>query len=104
MRGTSLPLSRPRRLITDLMHFATAVPTIPVQRRMDLATVAAARRGCPDRPPWAAIFAKAFSLVAAEVPPLRRAYCTIPWPRLYEYPVSVASVAIEGDYHGERVV
>jgi hypothetical protein len=104
MRGTSIPLSRPRRLITDLMHFAAAVPTIPVQRRMGLAAVAAARRDCPDRPPWAAVFAKAFALVAAEVPGLRRAYCKFPRPHLYEYPASVANVAIEGDYRGERAV
>jgi hypothetical protein len=104
MRGTMLSLSRPRRLITDLMHFAAAVPTIPVQRRMNLAAIAAARRSCIDRPPWAAIFAKAFAVVAAEVPGFRRAYCKFPWPHLYEYPASVASVAIEGDYQGERAV
>jgi hypothetical protein len=86
------------------MHFAASVPTIPVQRRMSLATIAAVRRACADRPPWAAIFAKGFALVAAEFRDLRRAYCTLPWPHLYEYPASVACVAIEGDYHGERVV
>jgi hypothetical protein len=104
MRGTRIPLSRPRRVIIDLMHFAAAVPTIPVQRRMNLGPVAAARRRCADRPPWAAIFAKAFALVAADVPGLRRAYCKFPSPHLYEYPASVASVAIEGDYHGEQAV
>jgi hypothetical protein len=86
------------------MHFAAAVPTIPVQRRISLGAVAAARRACPARPPWSAIFAKAYAQVAAEVPALRRAYCKFPWPRLYEYPASVACVAVEGDHHGERTV
>ena len=44
MRGLVVPLSRPRRLICDLLHFAAGVPTVPVQRRMKLAPVVAARR------------------------------------------------------------
>lgn len=104
MRGRSIPLSRPRRLVGDLLHFAAGVPTIPVQRRMDLGAVAAARARCPARPPWAAVFAKGFALVAAEVPELRRAYLKLPWPHLYEYPASVASVAVEREYRGERTV
>jgi hypothetical protein len=104
MRGKILRLSRPRRLITDLMHFASGVPTVPVQRRMNLAAVVAARGGCPERPPWPAVFAKAFALVAAELPELRRAYCKFPRPHLYEYPASVACVAVEREYRGERAV
>jgi hypothetical protein len=104
VRGKRLSLTLPRRLIGDLMHFAAGVPTVPVQRRMDLAAVAAARAACPDRPPWPAVFAKGFSLVAAEFPELRRAYCNLPWPHLYEYPVSVVCFAIEREYRGERAV
>src|SRR6476619_1593447 len=104
MRGRWVSLSRPRRLIGDLMHFASGVPSIPVQRRMDLAAVAAARATCPERPPWPALFAKAFALVAVRFPECRRAYCKFPWPHLYEYPVSVASVAVEKDVAGEPAV
>ena len=104
MRGRAIPLSRPRRLINDLMHFSTGVPTVPVQRRMHLAAVVAAREASPDRPPWTAIFVKAFALVAEEFPELRRAYCKFPRPHLYEYPASVANVAVEREYHGERAV
>lgn len=104
MRDKRLSLSRPRRLIGDLMHFAAQVPSVPVQRRMSLAAVADARLKCPDRPPWPAIFAKGFALVASEVPELRRAYGKLPWPHLYECSASVANVAIERDYQGERWV
>jgi hypothetical protein len=104
MRGRAIPLSIPRRLIGDLMHFAAGVPSVPVQRRMDLSAVVAARRSCPERPPWTAIFTKAFAIVAAEFPPLRRAYCKFPWPHLYEYPSSIASIAVEREYRGEPVV
>lgn len=104
MRGVVVPLSRPRRLICDLLHFASGVPTVPVQRRMRLAPVVAARRALAARPPWTAVFAKGLALVAAEFPELRRAYCKFPWPHLYEYPVSVAAVTVERDYRGERAV
>jgi hypothetical protein len=104
MRGRAVPLSRPRRLICDLMHFAAGVPTVPVQRTMNLAPVVAARRSCSDRPPWTALFAKAFALVAADVPALRQAYCKFPWPHLYEYPHSVASIAVERDVDGSPAI
>ena len=38
------------------------------------------------------------------MPELHRAYCKFPWPRLYEYPGSVAAVAIERDFEGEKAV
>lgn len=105
MRGRMIPLSPPRRFIGDLMHFAAGVPTVPVQRRMHLAEVVAARAAITsDRPSWPAIFVKAYARVAAEVPALRRAYVKLPWPHLYEYPASVASVAVERDYRGEPAV
>jgi hypothetical protein len=104
MRGRAIPLSRPRRIVTDLMYFAAGVPTVPVQRRVDLSGVAAARASWPDRPPWTAIFLKAYALTAREFPALRRAYCKFPWPHLYEYPRSVGTLAFEREYEGEKVV
>ena len=104
MRGRALALSRPRRLVADLMYFAAGVPTVPVQRRMGLAPVVAARNATPDRPSWTAIFTRAYALVAAEVPDLRRAYVKFPWHHLYEYPASTAYVTVERDYRGEKAV
>jgi hypothetical protein len=104
MRGRTVPLSVPRRLVCDLMYFARGVPSIPVQRRVALAPVVAARAAAADRPPWTAIFAKAFARVAAEVPELRRAYCKFPWPHLCEYPRSVAGVVVERDCGGEKAL
>lgn len=101
MRGRAIPLSKPRRTVIDLLYFAKALPTVPVQRRMDLGAIVAARTACCNRPQWTAIFAKAYALVAREFPELRRAYVKFPWPHFYEYPVSVASIVIERDYQGE---
>jgi pyruvate/2-oxoglutarate dehydrogenase complex dihydrolipoamide acyltransferase (E2) component len=104
MRGRAIPLSRPRRMVADLMYFAAGVPTVPVQRRMNLAPLVAARNAAADRPAWTAIFTKAYALVAADVPELRRAYVKFPWAHLYEYPASAAYVTVERDYGGEKAV
>ena len=104
MRGRRISLSRPRRFLVDMLHFAARIPTIPVQRRMALAEVAAARENALDRPCWPAVFLKAYSQVADDFPPLRRAYVGLPWPHLREYPTTVASVAFEREYQGEPCV
>src|SRR5262249_43972519 len=63
--GRSLSLSVARRLICDLMHCSRHVPLIPMERRMRLAEVAAARLTAHPRPSWCAIVLKAYSFVAA---------------------------------------
>lgn len=103
-RGRSLPLSLPRRLVGDLLHFARKVPSVPVQRRINVAALRDARARAADRPGWCAIFLKGYALVAARMPELRRAYLGWPWPRLYEHPANVASVAVARDYRGEPAV
>jgi hypothetical protein len=95
VRGRWLALTPARRLICDLMHFARKVPTVPVERRMALGAVAAARQRAMPRPSWCAVFTKALAFVAAGRPELRRAYLGFPWAHLYEHPFSVASIAFE---------
>jgi hypothetical protein len=104
MRGRAVPLSRPRRLVGDLMHFSIGVPRVTVQRRMDLSPLAEARRGLGERPPWTAIFVKGYALLAQETVEFRRAYVKLPWPHLYEYPESVAAITHERDFEGEKAV
>src|SRR5262245_40524511 len=102
--GRSIPLSLPRRLICDYLHFARQVPSVPVQRTLRLAEVAEARQAADPRPSWAAVFTKAYAFVCAAYPALRRAYLSFPWPQLYEHPVAVASVAVERPFGGEDAV
>jgi hypothetical protein len=104
MRGRSIALSRPRRFVIDLIHFARKVPSLPVQKRMQLAAVAAARKNCRERPQWSAIFIKAYAMVAQEMPILRRAYIKVPWPRLYEYSSVSANLIFEREYQGDHGV
>jgi hypothetical protein len=104
MRGRRVRLSTMRRFVGDLVRAARSIPSIPVQRRIQVGAVVAARSLCRERPPWPVIFMKAFAQVAAATPELRRAYVKFPSPHLYEYPISVASIAVERDYQGEKVV
>jgi hypothetical protein len=93
--GRTIPLSLPRRFIGDVVHFAQRVPTVPVQRNMNIAPVVAARRAAGPAPSWCAIFTKAYAFVAASRPELRRAYLSFPRPHLYEHPINNASIAVE---------
>jgi hypothetical protein len=104
MTGRTIALSAPRRFIVDLLHFARKVPSVPVQRRMKLEAVARARQAALPRPSWVSIFAKAFGLVAARWPELRRSYLGFPVPRLYEHSVSIAAIAVERRFGDDTAV
>jgi hypothetical protein len=100
----SIPLSLPRRLICDYLHFARQIPSVPVQRRMHLGEVLAARSATRLRPSWCAIFTKAYGFVTAAQPLFRRAYLSFPTPHFYEHPINVASIAIERKFGDEDAV
>jgi hypothetical protein len=103
-RALTLPLSLPRKVVCDLLHFAHRIPTVPVQRTIQVGELRRARRHLCRRPGWCALFTKAYALVARDFPELRRAYLSYPVPRLYQHPVSIASVAVEREYQGEHGV
>jgi hypothetical protein len=104
MRGRRISLSPPRRIITDLMRIAATVPSVPVERLMDLSALIATRTNLRERPPWVGIFAKAYALTAQEFPELRRTFVKWPWSYLYEYQASVAAVTIERQHEGQSFV
>ena len=103
-KGKDLPLTPGRRLVAELMHHAHKVPSIPLARPCDVAALAAARRQSSPAVSWMAIFLKAYSLAARDVPELRRAWIPFPYARLYEHPSSEAAVLIEREYGGESIV
>lgn len=100
-RGHWVGLSLPRKFVCDLLYFAKKVPSVPTQRRMKLGRLVAARARLPQRPSWCAIFLKAFAIVAAERPELRRSYMPLLWPHLYEHPINVGNFSLERQYRGE---
>jgi hypothetical protein len=94
MRGTVRKITLPRRLVADLMHASIRVPFVSLARPLHIRPLLEARAQATERPGWAAIFAKAFALVAKEQPVLRTLYVKWPVPAFYELPRSVAMVAI----------
>lgn len=101
LKGSHLSITGPRRFIIDLVHFARQVPSTPVSRTLNVAALRGPRTEHPSRPSWAVLFMKAYALVGAEHPPLRRALLQFPWPRLYEHPWMNCALAIERTHDGE---
>jgi len=93
-----------RRLVADLMQFAAAVPSVTIERQMDLSLLVAARQACTPSPTWSAIFMKAYAIVSARMPELRTSYMKFPWPKFYEHPTNIATLNVDRLLAEERVV
>lgn len=104
MRGTFRKISIPRRFVIDLMRASTGVPFVSLIRTLDLRPLVEARSQAAAPPGWAAIFVKAFALVAREHPALRTLY--LGWPRrgFYELPHSIAMLTVARVQNGEEWV
>lgn len=104
MRGTVRKITLPRRLVADLMHASIRVPFVSLSRPLDVRQLLEARALVAQPPGWAAIFVKAFSLVAKDQPVLRTLYNKWPWPCFYELPRSIAMIAIARVEDGQDCV
>jgi hypothetical protein len=104
MRGTARKITVPRRLVADLMHASMRVPFVSLARPLNIRSLLEARAQVAQPPGWAAIFVKAFALVARDQPVLRTLYVKWPWPAFYELPRSVAMVAIARVEDGQDCV
>lgn len=104
MSGRSFPLTPARTFIADLSAAARRMPQGVLQRRIDVSPVVAARRASAKPIPLTAYFVKAWAECARDLPELRRSYVTLPWPRLYEHGMSVASLMVERDLDGEKAL
>jgi len=96
MIPTARPLSTGRRYIADLSWLSLRVPRCILRAQLDVPRALAARRAlAAPRPAWPMIFAKAFALVAADRPALRRIHATLPIPRLLELPQAIGCIMVE---------
>jgi hypothetical protein len=99
-----IQLSVARRMVIDYMWAASGVARMAVRRGVAFGEVIDIRRRLSNPPSWTAIFVKAFAIVAAEIPELRRAYMKWPWPHLHEYGESTVFVSHECKIDGETGV
>lgn len=104
MRGTKRKISLPRRFLIDFMHASVRVPAISFSRPFDIGPLMAARAKAKSPPGWAAVFVKAFAIVAKEERVLRTLYVKLPWPHFFEMPRSVAMVAVARTEDGEDFI
>lgn len=100
-KGFNLPITGPRQFIIDLIHFARQVPSTPVARTVNVSALMEPRASHALKPSWQVLFMKAYALVGASNPPLRRSLLQFPWPRLYEHPWMNCALALERNYNGE---
>lgn len=100
MRIRTRRLDGQRRLVGDIVRLARRVPVFPVDRTMDLGEIDRLRSRAVPRIGWAAIFVKAYAIVARDRPALRSWYVPrrilAPWrgPSWATSPISVASIAM----------
>ena len=104
MRRQVRRISQPRQFLIDLMHASMGVPFVSLSRPLDVRQLAEVRAAAGRTLGWAAIFAKAFALVAKEEPVLRTLYAKWPLPHFYELPRSIGMVAIGRVENGEECV
>lgn len=104
MRGTVKTISPLRRLIIDLMHASRNIPFVSLARTLHIRPLLEARAALARPPGYAAIFVKAFAIVARDEPVLRTLYAKWPLPCFYELPRNVAMVAIARVEKGEACV
>ena len=101
---TTAPVSGHRGCIADVALVARELPLFPVDRVLRLGAVAEARAAAATRIGWAAVFLKAYGLVAREMPVLRSWFVRGLFPRLATSTASVATLAVNrSDGDDERL-
>lgn len=99
---TTAPVSGHRGCVADVALVAREIPLFPVDRVLRLGPVAEARAAAPARIGWAAVFLKAYGLVAREMPVLRTWFVRGLWPRLATASESVATLAVNRTDGGDE--
>lgn len=105
-RGKKIKLSLARRSVIDLMHFSQkmSLNSVSAERYLKLEPLIEARKVCPHKISWYALFFKAFAKVSEEMPELRQSYFPLMFPNIYQYNETAGSIAMEREIDGETFV
>jgi hypothetical protein len=91
-------------MVGDFVGLSRDMPIANGELRIDIRQLRAAVAAARPRPNWLPIFFKAYAVVAANRPALRRMYVRYPWPRLYEHHENVGSVVISRQVEGDEAL
>lgn len=94
MDGTTKSVGQDRAIVLDVVRYAAKVPSFPVERWVDISNVANLRQQSPVRVSWTALFIRAYGLASRQHAQLRQIYVPWPWPRIYQSPDCVISLAV----------
>jgi hypothetical protein len=86
--------------VWDVSELARWVPLFPVERTFNLSELAAHRAAVYPKIAWSVLFMKAYALVAAKRPELRRAFIRWPRPHFVESPASIGVIAVHREHGG----
>ena len=99
---SSRRLPRHRRTVIDLCRAARSVPVFAVERSWEAQRIEDLRKNASTRVGWPCIFLRAWGLVGQQFPELRQAYLSFPWPRLYQHPVTIGTIAMHRQLENEE--
>jgi hypothetical protein len=104
MDGKIRRIGSTRSIVLDVIHCARRVPSFPVERKFLLGELSDLRYRVSPRISWSALFLRAYGLASREHPFLRQIFVAWPWPRIYQSPECVISVAVNRSLPtGERL-
>lgn len=99
--GKRVPMTNDRRLVCDIVQLASRMPIVPLEKTFDVAELARVRRMVEPKISWAVIMMRAYGLVSAAHPVLRRVYVPLPWQHFLESPESVCMMTINRKVDGQ---
>lgn len=102
--GKTIKLSNARKSMVDYMACCRNIPTIHIERRINIGELAKVREQSNPKPGWLACFIKAYALAGGIIPQMRWSYLTFPYERIFEHTYSAATVAIEREVNQEKIV
>lgn len=99
--GRKIRLPKSRRLVVDLLTYSRRVPSQALSRYCNVKELAEIREQFEPKISWPALFIKAYALMSARRPQLRRLY--MKWPRayFYEHPYTIGRMSVSRQVDGE---
>ena len=101
-KAKRIRMSNARRLVDDVIRVANGMPLASLVRELELQGLCELRRKVRPRISWNVLMMKAYGIVSAQMPELRRSYVALPRPHFYEHHKTVCMLTMSREYQGEQ--